>query len=356
MSKKNVKPLRIGVIGLGRIGWDFHCAILSKHPSFLLVGVADTEPDRCREAEATYGCPAFTDYRELLEKVPLDAIAIASPTHLHRAMSEAALARGLHVMLEKPMALNTRQAEAIAKAAQQHKRVLTVYQPHRVAAYFQQLRQVVESGIIGKVYHVRRGMFSFSQRNDWQSLRRFGGGMLSNFGAHAMDQVLQLIGYDVERVFCRIGRVASLGDADDVVKIVVQTRQGILGEVDINQACVQPLYELEVIGTTGVISLHGREIHVRSFRPSQLPAKRLDRSLASAKRAYPMGSVEYKDQVIPVEDRYTVDVYADFAQAIRTKRPPLVKPDESVALVELIDHCRRYSRKVIVTPIRAQQL
>lgn len=353
--KSGRKPLRVGVIGLGRIGWDFHCATLSKHPEVVLAGVADTVPERCLEAATKYGCPALPDYRRLLDEVELDAVAVASPTHLHRRMAEDALKRGLHVLLEKPMAVNVREAEAIVRMAQRHKRVVTVYQPHRLAAYFQHVRRVIDSGMIGQVYHVRRGVFSFSQRNDWQSLRRYGGGMLANFGAHAMDQVLQLIGYDVERVFCRLGRVASLGDADDVVKMVVQTRQGALGEVDINQACVQPLYEMEVIGTHGVISLHGKELHVRSFRSSQLPARQLDRSLASAKREYPSGGVACQDQVVPIDNRYAVDVYADFARAIRTRRSPVVKPEESVALIGLLDRCRRFSRRIIATPIRARR-
>ncbi|MEI7435221.1 MAG: Gfo/Idh/MocA family oxidoreductase [bacterium] len=346
------KALRIGVVGLGRIGWDFHCATLSKNPAFILAGVADTVPERCREAEATYDCRAFADYRRLLDEVDLDVLTIASPTHLHRAMAEAALERGLHVLLEKPMALNVRQAQAIVKTARRCNKLVTVYQPHRTAAYFQQLRRVINSGIIGEIYHVRRGVFSFSQRNDWQSLRRFGGGMLANFGAHAMDQVLQLIGYDVDRLFCRIGRVASVGDAEDVVKIVIQTRKGLLGEVDISQACVQQLYELEVIGTTGVISLHGQELHVRSFNVSQLPAQQLNRSLASARREYPAGGVACKDQIIPIEKRYAIDVYKDFAEAIRKHKQPLVKAEEAVALTGLLDRCRTYSRRIIATPIR----
>jgi predicted dehydrogenase len=345
----------MGVIGLGRIGWDFHCATLAKHSDFALAGVADTEPARRSEAESVYRCSAFADYRDLLRKGELDAVVVASPTHLHRPMAEAALKRGLHVMLEKPMALNVREAHGIVQAARRARRIVTVYQPHRARPYFQHIRRLIESGIIGRVYHVRRGLFSFIQRNDWQSLRRFGGGMLSNYGAHALDQVLQLTGYEVERLFCRLGRVASLGDAEDVVKIVFQTRAGLLGEVDINQACVQPIYEMEVLGTAGVISLRGEELHVRSFRKSQLPAKRLDPSLASAGRKYPSDALHPRDQVIPVNPRYGIDVYADFAAAIRGNRSPLVKPEEALALIRLLDRCRRVSRGIVATPIRSRR-
>lgn len=350
------KPLKIGVIGLGRIGWDFHCPALVKHHDFVLAGVVDTLPERCAEAKARYGCPAFADYRELLEKVPLDAVVVASPTHLHLPMAVAALKQGIHVLLEKPMALDAKEAAAIERAARRYRRVLTVYQPHRMAAYFQHLKRLIDSGVIGKVYHIRRGLFSFSQRNDWQSLRRFGGGMLANFGAHGLDQVLQLAGCDIDRVFCRLGRVASLGDAEDVVKVVIQTRAGVLGEVDINQACVMPLYEFEVLGTTGAISLKGRELHVRSFLPAQLPTRQLEQGLASAGRQYPAGGPTCKDQVIPVDERYAVDVYADFARAIRNGTQPQVKPQESVSLIDLIDRCRRTSGDMVVTPIRDMRL
>ncbi|MBU0714660.1 MAG: Gfo/Idh/MocA family oxidoreductase, partial [Verrucomicrobia bacterium] len=82
--------LKIGVIGLGRIGWQFHCATLAKHAEFKLIGVADPERDRRAEAEHEYGCAAFADYRHLLKMNGLQAVAIAAPTHLHRPMASAA--------------------------------------------------------------------------------------------------------------------------------------------------------------------------------------------------------------------------------------------------------------------------
>ncbi len=351
-GRKQGSALRIGVIGLGRIGWDFHCGEIARQRAFQLVGVADAMPERCREATDKLGVAAFADYRELLRTVPMDAVTIASPTHLHAPMAREALRRDLHVLLEKPMALHAREAALLVREAARRQRILTVYQPHRLAAYFQQVRRIIASGVIGQVYHVRRGLFSFSQRNDWQSLQRYGGGMLANFGAHALDQVLQLIGYDVARLFCRCGRVASVGDAEDVVKIVIETRAGVLGEVDINQACTRNLYELEVIGTTGVIALRDKALEVRTFRPAQLKRPCLDGALASADRRYPAGGVAISDKVVPVDARLGLDLYADFARAIRDGRPPAVTPAEALTLMRLLDRCRKASGEIVVTPIR----
>ncbi len=266
-------------------------------------------------------------------------------------MASAALRQGLHVMLENPMAETVCDGEAIVRTARACRRVLTVYQPHRVAAYFQHVRRLIDAGQIGTVYHVRRGMFGFVRRNDWQSLRKFGGGMLNNYGAHALDQVLQLVGYDVRRVFCGLRRVASLGDAEDVVKIVIETKRGLIGEVDINQACAQSLYALEVIGTTGVIALQAGQLHVRRFLRAELKPKRLDRKLASAHRQYPSDQVAFKDETIPVDQQCAVDVYCDFARAIRTGTAPFVDPRETLALLRIMAQCRSDAGRIRVTPL-----
>ncbi|MFH1476003.1 MAG: Gfo/Idh/MocA family oxidoreductase [Verrucomicrobiota bacterium] len=346
--------LKIGVIGLGRIGWRFHCATIARHAEFELIGVADPERDRRAEAERTYHCAAFADYRHLLKMNGLQAVAIAAPTHLHRLMASAALRQGLHVMLEKPMAANVPDGEYIVRTARACHRILTVYQPHRVAAYFQHMRRLITAGKIGTVYHVRRGLFGFSRRNDWQSLQKYGGGMLNNYGAHALDQILQLVGYDVQRVFCNLRRVASLGDAEDVVKIVIETKKGLIGEVDINQACAQSLYDMEVIGTTGVITLQTGQcnaLHVRRFSRSALKPKRLDRKLAGANRQYPSDQIAFKNETIPVNAQFAVDVYCDFARAVRTGTVPFVDPRETLALMRVMDQCRCDAKRICFTPL-----
>ena len=212
--KRNEKPLRIAVAGLGRIGWIQHARSLVKHADFRLVAACDPEADRRAEAERELKCRAFADYAQMLEQAELDAVVIATPTHLHKPMALAALRRGVHVILEKPMALDAREAAAIIRAARSRRRVLTVYQPARLGAQFQHLRRLIASGRIGRIVHVQEGSFSHWRRNDWQALRKYGGGMLANYGAHAIDTTLQLIGYDIQRVFCHRQIIASLGDAE----------------------------------------------------------------------------------------------------------------------------------------------
>ncbi|HOJ21454.1 MAG TPA: Gfo/Idh/MocA family oxidoreductase [Armatimonadota bacterium] len=349
------KPLRIGVAGLGRIGWSFHCKTLAAHPDFELVAVQDIEPERRQEAERTYGVTAYAEFADLLRHADLDVVTIATPTHLHHDMALDALSAGHHIVIEKPMAQEVSEAEAIASEARRRGRLVTVYQPHRVMAYFQHLTRILQAGTIGEVYHVRRALFNFARRNDWQSLQRYGGGMLNNYGAHCIDQVLQLIGYDIRRIFCNLRLVASLGDADDVVKILIETHKGVLGEIDINQASAIRPYELQVWGAHGAVTLERNTFTVRYFDPAELPEKALDPGLASANRAYPSDNVPFREESFPVDPSLAVDFYGNLASAIREGTPLLVPPEETLAVMRTIERCREDAGRILETRIASER-
>ena len=344
------KKLRIGITGLGRMGW-VHVQTLAKHADFTITGVADPVAERRAEAVAQLGCAAFATHEELIAAGLLDVIVIASPTHLHRPMAVAAFKAGLHVFLEKPMALTMVEARAIAQAAQRAKRVLTIYQPHRLMAYHQQTRQAIASGKLGQVYHIKRGGFGWVRRNDWQALAKFGGGIMNNHGAHYIDQLFDLTGRDIDRMFCRLGRVAAMGDAEDVVKLVYQTRTGILGEIEINMATPRGSYELEVYGSHGTLWKEGETLKLRYFRPAELPARELETTLASPGRQYPRDNAKFYDETIPIDAQYNIDAFADLARAIRTGSEPVVKPAETLAVMQMLERCRKESKRIVETPI-----
>jgi predicted dehydrogenase len=249
------------------------------------------------------------------------------------------------------MAPSLGDAREIAQAAKDAGTVLTVYQPHRHNAYFQHLKTIVDSGRIGRVYWVQRGAFNYARRNDWQALLEYGGGMLSNYGAHYLDQILQLVGYDVKRVFCNLQLVASLGDAEDVVKVVLETERGVLGECTINQASTLRPYDFLVWGTCGAISFAQNRFHVRWFDPSALPPKQLDPELASKDRKYPSDPIDYQEEDFPVEPSYAVDVFANFADAIQHGTPVAVPPEETLALMEITERCRADSGGIRHLPL-----
>ncbi len=175
--------LHTGVVGLGRIGWQFHCPELMRHEGFDLVAAVDPLAERREEAETTYGCRTYSDVASMLASESLDLMVIASPTNYHVDHAIAAFEHGIDVFCDKPMAPTLAEAERMVRAAKAAGRKLMVYQPHRAGVDVVSLRAVLARDLIGSVYMIKRASSMYVRRNDWQAFREHGGGMLNNYGA-----------------------------------------------------------------------------------------------------------------------------------------------------------------------------
>jgi len=349
MSQTQQKNIRWGLIGLGWFG-EVHAEVLASMPGIELAALCTRRPQRLAEiADRFQVAKRYTNYHDLLADPDIDVVGVTTHIYDHRDIAIDALRSGKHVFLEKPMAPTYAEAERIVVAAEKAGKVLTVYQPHRLGAYFQHLKSIVNDGRIGRVTMLQRGAFSFARRNDWQSLQKYGGGMLNNYGAHYLDQVLQLVGYDIQRVWCCLQKVASLGDADDVVKILLELKGGVVADCTISQATVGKLpYEIIVWGTCGTVELFNNQITVRWFDPAALPPREVNPSLASTDRKYPSETLPVQTETVPVDPAFQVDVHTNLAQAIRGTAPVFVPARQTLALMDLLARCRESSAGIRV--------
>ncbi|PCJ59704.1 MAG: hypothetical protein COA79_09880 [Planctomycetota bacterium] len=342
------KKIQIGVIGLGRIGWSYHCKNIMKHKHFNLLAVADPVEERLLEAKNDFHCQTFKDYKKLLDCPDLEAVVIASPTHLHKIMALEAIKRGIHLIMEKPIAGNLKDAKEIIQKAKRKKVFLTTYQPHRLEAYFQHFSKILSSGIIGEVYHIKFGRYRFVRRNDWQSLLKYDGGQLSNTGAHVLDQVISLLGPDIKDCFCQLRLVAALGDADDVLKILATNKKGLLAEVDINMATLNDDYLMEAIGTEGTVKMpNNKIIEIKKLNKKSLKPIKLVSAMASEDRKYPKDEYKTTQKNIQVKSSYSVNFYDDIYQCLRKGKEPFIKPEQTLAVMSLMERCKLESKKII---------
>ena len=110
MSADPIVPVKVGVIGIGNMGWH-HARVLSLLRDADLIGVADPDHERGHLATEQFGCSWFEDYREMLSEV--EAVCIAVPTLLHHPVGLACLQAGVHVLIEKPIAASQDEATAL---------------------------------------------------------------------------------------------------------------------------------------------------------------------------------------------------------------------------------------------------
>ncbi len=141
--------LRLAVIGAGLLGTR-HARVWHELPDTELVAVCDINPARAAEIAEQYNARGFDDYRRMFAECDLDAVSIATPDHLHREPVLAALAAGVHVLQEKPLATNAADARAIVEAAAQSDRVVMVNFSQRFVADHAWIHDALARGDLGK--------------------------------------------------------------------------------------------------------------------------------------------------------------------------------------------------------------
>jgi predicted dehydrogenase len=269
----NDKPIRYGIVGLGRAGWDIHVAALRPREDATIVAVVDQLEQRREEAKAEFGCATYDNFDDMLADDNVDVVVVATPSMAHKSNTIAALNAGKHVACEKPMALNLADADEMIAVAEQTGRQLFIHQNYRFRPEFQYLLHQVLSGRIGKLYHVRCHITNFTRRNDWQTLSKNGGGVLNNTCPHFLDMILQLMGAPVTRVMGDMQQIASAGDVEDHVKIFLRADNGVTSDIEISSAqkIEGDLPRWVLCGTWGTLTSDGDNATIHYFDPNNAP-------------------------------------------------------------------------------------
>ena len=339
------KILRTAVLGLGRIGWKFHVPEVAKHSGFELMAVVDPLQKRLDEARATYDVAGYRSTEALFAAETLDLVVIASPTNFHAPQAREAFRHGCDVFCDKPMAGTLAEVDQMIAEMQRHGRKLMIYQPHRARVETVALREILRQNLIGPVYMIKRGRSSYYRRNDWQAFRKHGGGMLNNYGAHYIDQLLYLSASRAERITCSLRTIASLGDAEDVVKAVIETERGVILDVDINMAAAQPLEPWHILGKYGsiVFDEEKQAWRVRYYRPEALGDGVTHEDLVAPQRRY--GNIDevipWEEATFPLADFRPIDYYRQCYAYYALDAPPFVPIAETRELMRVLAACRQ---------------
>jgi predicted dehydrogenase len=193
------QKLRVGIIGVGGIASRKHMPGLAKTGKVEMVAFCDMNKDRARKAAEEFGCrdsQIFTNYEDVLAIDDLDVIHVCTPNNTHAPVSIAALEAGKHVMCEKPMATNSKDARKMVEAAKRSGKKLTIGYQCRFRADVQYLKRVCDEGWLGEVYFAkalavrRRGVPTWGI---FLNEAAQGGGPLIDIGTHALDMTMWLV-------------------------------------------------------------------------------------------------------------------------------------------------------------------
>lgn len=346
MNDDSRGPIRVGLAGLGRAGLGMHVPELARFPElFRLVAACDPVRERRDMAAERTGCRTYRRYEDLLADTDVELVDVATRSDDHFAHALAALKARRWVLVEKPMALDHEEALKLRAAAIKASNKLFVRHNRRFEPAFTRVREIIAEGLLGKVYDVRLRRGSFQRRDDWQTVRRCGGGQLLNWGPHLVDQALQLLGTPPVQMWSELKRVAAVGDAEDFVRIILRNSDGLTVDLEVSGGRVMPVPECVVTGTRGALAARGDVLRLRHLDP----ARPLPRRRASV-RTPPLGSfgtpekLDWLEKEIRLEPTPTASMEAMWPflhAAIRRNKPFPVTLDQAVEVMRVITEARK---------------
>lgn len=348
------KLLRVGIIGQGRSGRNIHGKQLIKMSDRYVIGaIADSLAERQERARREYGCNAYGTWQDMVENEELDLVVNASPSHLHYPISLELLERGLNVLCEKPLAKTPEEVNRLIEQAEKSGTTLAAFQNSRYQHAFEQIRQIIDSGILGRIVQIDFTSNKFARRWDWQTLQSNNGGSLMNTGPHPLDQALQLFGTDVmPEITCVMDRANTFGDAEDYVKLLMRGQGRPTIDLEISSCCAYPRDSFNVQGTLG--GLHGNAVKLewKHYIPEEAPHQQLSREPlfdADGQPAYCREQLNWHTgrwelpppHGVHLFDEMTEKLYAMLHRTLTTGTPLEITPQQVRQQMAVMEECRR---------------
>ena len=336
-------PIRAAVIGLGRAGWNIHVRTMQERKDFDVVAVADPDPDRQRQAQKEAGAQPFNDLDSLLKGCDAELIVVATASVDHANHSIAALEAGRHVLTEKPMATALEDADRMLLAAKNAGKILTVHQSRRWGEDFLFIQQMLKDKRLGHVFFIRSGGYGYSRRNDWQTLRKYGGGLLNNNGVHVVDQCVLLMESPIVDVFGDLQQILQPGDTEDHLKVVMRGENGRVIDLELTNACTASLPSWTLMGTRGTLTVTEGTAALHYVKDDLAPLEAIDRPLASERKYGVEGGDEIEFEKVELEAKAPpcTSFYNQLYDAIRNGGPPPVDPLTARETIRVMSEARK---------------
>lgn len=317
------RKVGLAVVGCGRIS-SAHLPGLARSEEFELVATVDAVPERAQEVARQYAFRRwYASAEEALRDPEIEAAILLLPHDQHCDVSIQFLQAGKHVLVEKPMALNTAEADKMIAAAEKAGRKLMVAHVMRFMWAQRRAHDLVQQGAIGDPLHVieRRLDYIDGPRTPWWASAKQTGGLLWMLnGSHSVDTVLWMLQTRVERVYAEFRHTSPAWEGEDDFSVTLSLASGAFATLHQSWTTRMRAFDSVIIGSEATLELHGHQeliVHSSSGSSTEAPATRTD---------------PYE-----LQDR-------EFAQAILEDREPEASGRDVRKVMEVLDAARESAR------------
>lgn len=258
-----MKMIKMGLIGCGRIAAK-HFEAAGELTNAKFITCADIIPERAVAAAEKYGLNTYyTNYQEMLAKEKLDLAVICTPSGLHPEIGIEVAKKKIHVLTEKPMAIDLPSADNLIKACDDNKVHLFVVKQNRLNPTMQLLKKAVDKGRFGRIYLVQSNVFwqrpqSYYDMAKWRGTWLLDGGAFLNQASHYVDALYWLIG-SVNSVMAETATMERKIEAEDTGIAIINFSNGAVGSINVTMLTYPKNYEgsITILGEKGTVKVSG---------------------------------------------------------------------------------------------------
>ncbi len=308
--------VRFALVGAGAISQSYAQAFESCQTA-QLVALADVRPEAAKALAQGFNCPSYDSHQAMAESEKFDAVIVCTPPATHPEITCFFLGRGVNVLCEKPLAIDSASAQQMLEAARRSGAKLTMGSKFRYVEDVIKAKSIVASGILGEIVLFEN---AFTARVDmsarWNSNPKIsGGGVLIDNGAHSVDIMRYFLGPIADVQVIEGKRIQGLA-VEDTVRIFIRSTAGVMGNVDLSWSINKELESyINIFGSNGAISVGWKESKYRQ---------------SSSREWIVFGKGYNKVQAF----RSQID---NFARSIRGQEILLISAEDALASVQVIE-------------------
>lgn len=332
--------LKAAVIGVGSMGRN-HARVYRELDGVQLVGVADKNAQAAAKIGSSYSAPDYADYLKLLDEQQPDLVSLAVPTSLHHEFAGELIGRGIHVLIEKPIASTPEQAEDLIAQAQRQGVVLAVGHIERFNPAVMELRRRLREGMAGRIYKIH------AERLSPYPTRIQDAGVVIDLASHDIDLLRYLIDEPITRLYGETLQSIN-SDREDMFNGLVRFKGGAVGVLDVNWITPTKIRRLTVTGARGMFrcDLLSQELffYENESAPSQWDTLSILRGVSEGNI---IGIRVQRHEPLAAE-------LSDFVAAVRDSRPPTVTGQDGLETLRVaVQFVRSGKQTEIIVPASA---
>jgi predicted dehydrogenase len=333
MAERKIKCAVVGYGGAFKMG-KAHADWMNDTGRMTTVAACDIDPARTAEAQTDLpGIAVFNEVDDLLAKSDAELVVLITPHNTHAPLAIKAARAGRHVVVEKPMCITVDEATSMIEAAKKAGVTLTTFHNRRHDGDFMAIKEVIERGTIGEVFHIEAFIGGYSEPRDWwRSCKEISGGCMYDWGAHFIDWILNLIPEKMESVTGFFHKRVWQGCTnEDQTQAIIRFNNGATADLQVSSIARIGKPKFRILGTQGAILDKWKGTFKVATTVDGIPVE---------------GEVKYKESTWP-------EYYANLAAHLLDGAPLEVTPESSRRVIAVIETAEKSAKSGKTEPLGA---